>query len=128
MKRKLHVVAGGIMLCVSICYGQVDPTASKMADAFLTGVKLIDGYPFPLGKEVGGKNSGVAQRCAYSALLCGLSPIPCGFMRACSGGDWHFRLKSRGGALKGAHLLATCSCSPCLLVSQKQPVVNFFAL
>ena len=30
-------------------------------------------------------------------------------------GDWHFRLKSRGGALKGAHLLAT-SCGyrdPC---------------
>ena len=29
-------------------------------------------------------------------------------MWARPGGDWHFRLKSRGGALKGAHLLATC--------------------
>jgi len=37
------------MLCVSVCYGQVDPTASKMADAFLTGVKLID---MPEGKKM----------------------------------------------------------------------------
>jgi hypothetical protein len=49
-----------------------------------------------------------AQRCAYSALLCGRSPIPCGFIWACPAGDGHFRLKSRGGALKCAHLLATC--------------------
>jgi len=59
-----------------------------------------------LGKT--GTGSRVAQRCAYSALLCGPSTIPCGFMCPCSGGDPHFRLKSRGGALKGAHLLATC--------------------
>jgi len=29
-------------------------------------------------------------------------------MWACTGGDWRFRWKSRGGALKGAHLLAPC--------------------
>ena len=56
--------------------------------------------------------SRVAQRCADSALLCGRSPSPCGFIWACRGGDWHFRLKSRGGALKGAHLLATCYSLP----------------
>jgi antitoxin VapB len=32
-------------------------------------------------------------------------------MWTCPGGNWHFRLKSRGGALKGAHFLATgCGC------------------
>jgi hypothetical protein len=56
--------------------------------------------------------SRVVQRCAYSVLLCGHSPIPCEFVRACPGDDRHFRLKSRGGALKSAHLLATCSALP----------------
>jgi hypothetical protein len=36
----------------------------------------------------------VKQGSAYSTLLCGLSSISCE--------------KSRGGALKGAHFLATC--------------------
>ena len=29
-------------------------------------------------------------------------------VQAYSDDGWHFRLKTRGGALKGAHLLATC--------------------
>jgi hypothetical protein len=49
VKRTLHGVAGAIMVCVAICYGQTDPTASKMADTFLTGVKLID---MPEGKKM----------------------------------------------------------------------------
>ena len=49
MKLTPLVVAGAIMLCVSFCHGQTDPTASKMADTFLTGVKLID---LPEGKTM----------------------------------------------------------------------------
>ena len=49
MKRTLHIVAAAITLCVAICYGQTDPTASKLADTFLTGVKLID---MPEGKKM----------------------------------------------------------------------------
>jgi hypothetical protein len=65
----------------------------------------------------------VAPRCAYSALVGGRSPIPCGFMRPCSRGNWHFRLKSRGGSLKGAHHRATgCTFLLCEVVKRLPPV------
>ena len=44
------------------------------------------------------------------AFCAPLRPFP-NFMRihvACPGGDWRFRWKSRGGALKGAYLRAPC--------------------
>jgi len=42
VKRTLLAVLSAVMLCVAICYGQVDPAASQTADTFLKGVKIID--------------------------------------------------------------------------------------
>src|SRR5450759_600324 len=49
MKRTLLAVVSAVMLCTAICSGQIDPAASKMADTFLQGVKLID---MPEGKKM----------------------------------------------------------------------------
>ena len=53
---------------------------------------------------------GGRQTAPASALprFAAIPPTPSGFMWAFPGDDWHFRLRNRGGSLKGAPFLATC--------------------